>query len=86
MNIHSQISSNKIKTIVIMVLFAVFIGFLTYVFGEASGYGGSYVGIALVISGIMSFSSYYWSDKVVLSLSRARPADPKRDFDFIKRL
>jgi len=65
-----------------MVLFAVFIGFLTYVFGEASGYGGSYVGIALVISGIMSFSSYYWSDKVVLSLSRARPADPKRDFDF----
>src|SRR3989344_2195554 len=30
----------------------------------------------------MSFSSYYWSDKVVLSLSRARPADPKRDFDF----
>lgn len=65
-----------------MVLFTMFIGVLAYIFGEASGYGSSYVGIALVVSGIMSFSSYYWSDKVVLSLSGARPADPKRDFDF----
>lgn len=82
MNIYSQISSNKIKTILIMVLFTLFIGVLAYVFGEASGYGNSYVGIALVISGVLSFSSYYWSDKAVLSLSGARPADPKKDFDF----
>lgn len=82
MNIHSQISSNKTKTILIMVLFTMFIGFLAYIFGQASGYGYSFTGTALIISGILSFSSYYWSDKVVLSLSGARPADPKRDFDF----
>lgn len=82
MNIHNQISSNKMKTYLIMVLFTLFIGIVAYVFGEASGYGLSFTGTALVISGIMSFASYYWSDKVVLALSRARPADPKRDFDF----
>lgn len=70
------------KTILIMVIFTVFIGALAYIFGEASGYGLSFAGTALVISGIMSFSSYYWSDKVVLSLSGARPADKTRDFDF----
>jgi heat shock protein HtpX len=82
MNIYNQINSNKTKTIIIMVFFSIFIGLLAYVFGEASGYGMSFTAIALIISCVMSFSSYYLSDKVVLSLSKARPADPKIDFEF----
>lgn len=82
MNIHQQISSNKRKSYIIVTLFILFIATVGYVFGQASGYGLSYVGIALIFSGLMSLASYYWSDKIVLSLSGARPADRKRDFNF----
>lgn len=67
MNIYSQISANKWKTWLIMVLFIVFITTLGFVFGKATGYGLSYAGIALIFAGIMSWSSYYYSDKLVLA-------------------
>lgn len=65
-----------------MALFIGFIVTLSYIFGEASGYGLSYAGIALIVSGFMSLGSYYYSDRLVLAMSGARPADPKRHFDF----
>lgn len=73
MTIYSQITANKIRSWVIIVLFMIFIATIAYVFGKA--YGASplgFVGIALIISGLMSFFSFYYSDKVVLSLSGAR--------------
>lgn len=72
MNIYSQISANKWRTWLIMGLFIAFITTLVYIYGEASGYGLSFTGIALIISGVMSFISYYFSDKVVLSMSNAK--------------
>jgi heat shock protein HtpX len=72
MNIYSQITANKTKTWVIMALFIVVISVLAYVFGKALGTGMSYVGIALIFSGIMSFASYYYSDSVVLTMSNAK--------------
>jgi len=72
MSIYSQISSNKLKTWVIISLFIVFITTLMYVYGNASGYGLSFVGMALIISGLMSFASYYYSDKIILGMSKAK--------------
>lgn len=72
MNIYSQISSNKLKTWVIISLFVIFITTLLYVYGNASGYGLSFAGMALIISGIMSFASYYYSDKIILGMSKAK--------------
>lgn len=54
--------------------FAVYLGY-------APG-GLGYVGMALIFSGIMSFGSYFYSDKIVLGISGARPADRKKDFEF----
>ena len=82
LNVYEQVDSNKRKSVLVMVLFTLFIVGVAWVFGEASGYGLSFVGWALVISGIMSWGSYYYSDKIILTLSRARPADRKRDFQF----
>lgn len=65
-----------------MGIFISFVALLGYIYGEASGYGLSYAGIALIISGLISFGSYFYSDKIILSMSGARPADPQRDFDF----
>ncbi|MBI2028573.1 MAG: M48 family metallopeptidase [Candidatus Levybacteria bacterium] len=72
MTIYSQISSNKTKTWLIVVLFVAFITTIIFVYGKATGYGLSYAGIALVISGIISFGSYYYSDKMILGMSKAK--------------
>jgi heat shock protein HtpX len=46
--------------------------------GYAPG-GFGYFGMALIISGVSSFFSYYYSDKIVLGISGARPAHPTED-------
>lgn len=72
MNIYSQISANKTKTWLIVILFVLFITTIIFVYGKASGYGLSYAGIGLIISGIISFASYYYSDKMILGMSKAK--------------
>lgn len=73
MSIQSSIFENKAKTFVIMSLFVVFITTVSYVFVRALGYNISLVGIALVVSGLTSIASYYYSDKLVLATSGAKP-------------
>lgn len=80
-SVYSQIDGNKNKTWLIMAFFTIFIATVAYVLGQASGYGISWAGSALIISGLMSLGSYYWGDKLVLAMSGAHPADRKRDFD-----
>lgn len=65
-----------------MIAFVVLVVLLGYVIGQALGYGNSIMWIAVVLSVISSFVSYYWGDSLVLTLSHARPADRNRDFDF----
>lgn len=77
MNIYSEITSNKRKTWLIMGLFIAFITTLLFIYGKASGYGYSYAGIGLIISGIMAFSSYYYSDRMVLGMSGAKQIQKK---------
>ena len=72
MNIYSQISANKTKTWLIIFLFILFVTTVIFVYGKASGYGLSYVGIGLIISGLITFASYYYSDKMILGMSGAK--------------
>lgn len=55
-----------------MGLFIALITTILYVYGQASGYGLSYAGIGLIISGLISWGSYYYSDKIVLAMSKAK--------------
>lgn len=63
-------------------VFVVFVGFLGYIFGEVTrfGYGGVVVALGIAIA--MSWTSYYYSDKIVLTMSRARPVD-KEEFPYL---
>ncbi|MBI3069743.1 MAG: M48 family metallopeptidase [Candidatus Levybacteria bacterium] len=60
-----------------MFLFSLFAVGVIYVFARALGYGStgalSLVGLALILAGVINFASYYWSDKIVLSISGAKP-------------
>src|SRR3990167_4732197 len=88
-NIYEAISANKRKSTLVLILFVVFftaaIYFISQAFSLYLGYdqgGLGIVGVALVLSGLMSLGSYYYSDKIILSLSNAHPADRNRDFEF----
>lgn len=88
-NIYEAIDANKRKSAIVIIVFVLFVTLASYVFAQAFGSyygyqtgGLGFVGIALIISGIMSIGSYYFSDKIVLAISGAKPADRKRDFNF----
>ena len=76
MTAYTQVSANKYKTWLIMLIFAFFITFAVYVFTFALGFQGlsalGFSGIALIIAGIMNFFSYYYSDKMVMAISQAK--------------
>lgn len=76
MTIHQQIDSNRRKTWFIMFLFTFFVVGVTYLFTFALGYEGigalGFVGIFLIITGLINFGSYYWSDKMVMALTKAK--------------
>lgn len=88
-NIYEAVDANKRKSVLIVALFFVFVALAVYVLAQASaiylGYqpgGLGFVGFALIVSGLTSLAGYYFSDRVILGISGARPADRKRDFDF----
>lgn len=88
-NVYEAVSANKRKSWFIIIGFVAFVTLAAVLIsrGLAAYYGYSsdglgITGMALIISGLMSFVSYYWSDKIILTLSGARPADRRRDFDF----
>lgn len=81
-NIYEQVDHNKHKSSLIIFLFIGFIFAASYIMARAFGFGLDFIGMALIFSGFMSFGSYYFSDKIILTLSGARPADPKKDFNF----
>ncbi len=64
-----------------MAIFIAVISVSAYVFGEASGYGSSWVAVALVFSSVSSLVSYFAGDKIVLAISGAKEADSKADFE-----
>ena len=85
-NIYEVQNSNKLKSGFIVFFFFVFVTLATYfissAFGLYSGYepgGLGIAGIALIVSGISTFVSYYYSDKIVLGISGARMANSQED-------
>lgn len=85
-NIYEVQQSNKLKSAVVTVLFLVFSFITVLILGQAFGYymgyevgGLGFVGIAFIVSGLSTFISYYNSDKIVLSISGARPANKTED-------
>ncbi|HEX8923784.1 MAG TPA: M48 family metallopeptidase [Patescibacteria group bacterium] len=81
-NIYEQVDENKLRSNIIIVLFIAFITAAAYLIAYAMGYDLSFVGFALIISGVISFASYYYSDQIILSISSARPATRTEFFDF----
>ncbi len=81
-NFYEQVDENKFRSILVITLFVAFIAASAYAITYSMGFDSSFIGIALIISGIMSFASFYYSDSIILSISGAVPATKKDHFEF----
>lgn len=82
LNVYEQISRNKIRSGVIISFFAAFIIGVALIITNAYSLDNSLLFFAFVLSLGSSFASYFWGDKIVLTLNQARPATRKEFFDF----
>lgn len=82
MTVYSQISANKFKTFFIIFIFIFLFSGFFYLIGSYFSNGNTYLILGLLISFFSSFFSYFYSDRVVLWLNKAIPADKGRFFDF----
>lgn len=76
-NIYEQIDSNKRKSWVIIAGFTLFMIAFGYFFSYLYGYDYSYLILALIVSGVGSWISYYNSDTIALSLAGAHAVTHK---------
>lgn len=69
-----DIKRNKMKSWLIIMLFLAFIAVIIYYICMALDLGKASIVIAIIFAFISTWGSYYYSDKIVLSLNKARPA------------
>lgn len=79
---YQLVASNKRRSFLVMLGFIIFVTAVSYIIAIGFDYPLSMVGLALIFSGITSFFSYFFSDKIVLAISKAKPANRKEHFDF----
>lgn len=73
------IRKNKVKTALIVAVTTAFLMLIVYFIAYYTGLGAYAVPLAVGIALISSWASYYYSDKIILSISGARPADQTSD-------
>lgn len=81
-NFYTSVDSNKRKSWMILTAFIAFVTAAAYLMLRAFGYGPDVLVFAFLGSAIGSFVSYFFSDKIILTISGARPATRQEFFDF----
>lgn len=79
---YQLVAQNKQRSFFIIFIFIAFIVGASYLMAKGFGYSLDIVAWALIFSGITSFFSYFFSDKIILGISGAKEADRKEFFDF----
>lgn len=81
-----NIRKNKIESGVIIGIFIIVITLIVYYICNALNLGTLSIVIALIFSIATAWGSYYYSDKIVLSMNRARPATKEEDLKLVNIL
>lgn len=82
---YNQIDSNKRKTVFLIMLFIAIIVGLGYFLGVYMGYGYEIMGVAILLSFIMTLTSYFAGDKIALATTGAKQIK-KSDNPYVYRL
>ncbi len=81
-----DIKKNKMKSWFIVLLFLVFISLIVYYICMALDLGPMSIVIAMIFSIASTWGSYYYSDKIVLTLNKARPATKEENLKLVNIL
>ncbi|MDD4937639.1 MAG: M48 family metalloprotease [Candidatus Shapirobacteria bacterium] len=81
-NVYEQITRNKIRSGVIISLFTIFVILVAYLITYSFNLDSSFLIMAFIFSIFSASASYFWGDKLVLSLNQARNATRKEFFNF----
>ena len=81
-----NIKKNKIESGIIVSIFIIVITLIVYYICHALRLGTFSIVIALIFSISSAWASYYYSDKIVLSLNKARPATKEEDLKLVNIL
>ncbi len=81
-----NIKKNKIESGIIIGIFILVITLIIYYICYALDLGAFSIVFALTFSIASAWGSYYYSDKIVLSLNRARPATKEEDLKIVNIL
>lgn len=84
---YEHIAKNRAKTILIIIGFVFFLSLIGYFvgmyfdyrYGMGTAYSVALMVVALIIALFASFGSYYFSDRIVLSMTGARPVSREDD-------
>lgn len=81
-----NVKKNKFQSGVIVGVFILVITLIVYYICNALDLGTMSIVIALIFSISSAWGSYYYSDKIVLSLNKARPATKEEDLKLVNIL
>lgn len=81
-----NIKKNKIESGIIIAIFILVITLIVYYICHALNLGTISIFIALTFSIASAWGSYYYSDKIVLSLNKARPATKEENLQIVNIL
>jgi heat shock protein HtpX len=80
--LYEQISRNKWKSAALVVFFMAFVFLLVWFFEYVTGWGKGGLVLAVMVAMGTAAVGYYSSDKIVLTISRARPVT-KEEFPYL---
>jgi heat shock protein HtpX len=79
---YESIARNKWKSFLLILFFASFVFLLAWVLETLMGWGKEGLILAALVTIAMTWGGYYWSDRLVLAISRARPVD-RKEYPFL---
>jgi len=77
--VHEQIAANKRKTFLLLALAVLFTALIGYAIGYLFFSGPWGVVVAVILAVVLSLSSYFYGDKVVLASTRAKKVTPQEE-------
>jgi heat shock protein HtpX len=70
---YEQIAANKRGSVLVIAGFVALLALIAYIFYRTTYWGPVAVPLAIVFATVGSFGSYYYSDKIILAMSDAKP-------------